>query len=181
MAEGTRDSEGAFALVNLFPTAPGPLTGATRPPKGEASRPMGGRGFCSPAMAEGTGDPEGAFTSFDLVPAAPGPLKAVAALETVVSAMMFGSPVMWRIEGANSATRERCHCWRAETGSDRLCRAPTRGLWSVKTPSPPYLEGDICPPLSEGSIGSNRHRAARSHPSSVPCGAGCSIGWKSNE
>ncbi len=78
-------------------------------------------------MAEGTGDPEGTFTLIDPATTAPGPQEVEAGLESV-SATKCDSPVMWRITGVNSAIKERWHCWRAEIGSDRLGRAPTRGL-----------------------------------------------------
>jgi hypothetical protein len=78
-------------------------------------------------VVEGTGDPEGTFTPIDPVTAVPGLQEAEAGLESV-SATMFDSPVMWRITGANSATKERWRCWRAEIGLDRLCRTPTRSL-----------------------------------------------------
>ncbi len=57
-------------------------------------------------MAEGTGDPEGAFIPVDPVAAALGPQEDEAGLESV-SATMFDSPVIWRITGANSATKDR--------------------------------------------------------------------------
>jgi hypothetical protein len=92
-----------------------------------AAKSTGGDGWPSLAAAAGTGDPEGTFTPIDPVTAAPGPQAMEAGLESV-SATMFDSPVIWRITGANSARKERWRYWRAEIGSDRLCRAPTRGL-----------------------------------------------------
>ncbi len=66
------------------------------------------------------------------MPAALGPLETVAGWERVY-ATMLDLLVTWRIEGANSAMKERWRCWRAETGSDPQCRVPTSSLWSVKT------------------------------------------------
>ncbi len=43
-------------------------------------------------------------------------------------ATMLDSPVIWRMQGANLAMKERWRCYRADTGSDRLWRAPTNGL-----------------------------------------------------
>jgi hypothetical protein len=127
VAAWTGDPEGAFTPVDLLSASPGLPMGAMRPPAGGLSRPIGGLGRGGPAVAEGTRDPEGTFTPIDPVTAAPGPQEAEAGLESV-SATMFDSPVIWRITGVNSATKERWRCWRAEIGSDRLCRAPTRGL-----------------------------------------------------
>jgi hypothetical protein len=83
--------------------------GATRPLCEEFSKPIGGLGRGDPAVAEGIGDPEGAFIPIDPVAASPGPLQLGAGLERV-SATMFDSPVIWRITGANSATKERWRC-----------------------------------------------------------------------
>ncbi len=102
-------------------------------PAGGGPRPLGGLERGGPAVAEGNGDPEGAFTPVNPVDAAPGPQEDEEAGLESVSATMFNSPVIWRITGANLAMKERWRCWRADIGSERLCRAPTRGLWSVKT------------------------------------------------
>jgi hypothetical protein len=55
-----------------------------------------------------------------------------AGLESV-SATTLDWPAMWRMVGENSAINDKCRCCRLDQGSERRLRAPTSGLWSVKT------------------------------------------------